>query len=649
MSIKLAIALLAATPLLASAADRPLIPVDHFVERDTYSMPRLSPDGKHIAVNVRVKRNGRMAHTISVYALPELKNVAMIGMAAFEIPTNFEWVSNERLVVTKGREVGDRQAPEATGEVVSVNLDGSKPQYLYGYDNYKQNTKGVRYGDDYGFGEVAFVPPELNNRVLLSTYLWSAERSMLYEIETVGSARKLLADVPARHLTFHVQNNGTARFATGTDDNNIPVVYRKDDAADAWKKLDFSEPNARYHPFAFTPDDKSVYVSHSPNGGPYVVMLEDLASGKRTTVASDPIGSVDVQYTSKPHLPFAYSTEVAIPKASYLLPDHPDAQLHKTLSAAFPKEIVRFINFSNDGQRLLFAVASDRDPGSYYLYDRKTAKAELLFTNMENIEPDQMAERRPITFKSRDGVTLTGFLTIPQNAGKDKVPMVLLPHGGPFKVNDEWYFDTDAQFLASRGYAVLQVNFRGSGGRGMDFEASGYKQFGGKIMDDLVDGVKYANGLDFIDGKRVCVFGASFGGYSALMLPVREPAMFKCSVGYAGVYHLPSTYAQEGLRRSKGSRNYWLKTMGDDMPTLDKQSPASLASQIKLPVLLVHGGNDKVTELKQATMMRDALIAAGNTPEFILEKDEGHGFYDEQRRKAFYEKLETFLAKHIGK
>ncbi len=227
--------------------------------------------------------------------------------------------------------------------------------------------------------------------------------------------------------------------------------------------------------------------------------------------------------------------------------------------------------------------------------------------------------------------------------------MVVLPHGGPFGARDDWFFDTDAQFLASRGYAVLQVNFRGSGGRGVNFEEAGYRQFGGKMMDDLIDGVKWANALPEIDAGRVCVYGISFGGYAALMLPVREPAMFKCAVGYSGRYDLKSRFTQDSYRGEKRAQHFLAKTMGTDSAALDRQSPVALAAQIKLPVMLVHGGNDKTTELGQAKAMRNALAASGNPPEWVLENDEGHGFYDAQRRKEFFQRLEVFLGKHIGK
>lgn len=634
----------------AWAGAAPLVPIEAFVEQETYSQPRLSPDGKHIAINVRIMRNGRKIPTMTVFKLPSLEPVSRIALPAFEIPASFSWLTERRLIVRKGLEINAREKPIATGELVAVDLDGGGQQYLFGYKARAQSSRGERYGDDEGYGEINHIPKARDGHVQVSAHLWEGKRSMLYDINTVNAIRKLLADIPMKDIGFLSDKNDQPRFAYGLDEEAEPVLFRRDDASGKWNKVDPKTLGSRFHPFAFIPDNTAVLASHSVDNGPYMIVREDMATGKRTIVAKDALGSIDdIQYTAAPRTPFAVSTSVGIPKPIYLDNVSPDAVLHKTLSASFPGGYVNFINFSDDGQMLLFAVSSDRDPGSFYLFDRKTGKADLLFSNMEKIDPALMAPRVPISFTARDGLQITGFLTLPKTEPGKKLPMVLLPHGGPFDAKDDWFFDTDAQFLASRGYAVLQVNYRGSGGRSLKFEEAGYREYGGKIMDDLIDGVKWAAARPDIDGGRVCVYGASFGGYAAMMLPVREPAMFKCSVGYAGRYDLPSRYKQDSFVGDKQARNYIVKTMGDDPAMLARYSPTQHADKIKIPVLLVHGKKDKTTQLDQAEMMRDALIKAERPPEWMLNDIEGHGFYDSENQRMFYEKLEAFLAKHIGK
>lgn len=631
------------------AADT-LIPIDAFTEPLQFSQPRLSPDGKHIAVNVRIKRGDRIIPTMTVYSLPDLSVLSTIAMPGYEIPIDFTWLTNARLVVAKGLEVGLRERPIRTGEVVAVNLDGTRPEYLYGYKGFKQSSRGDRYGDDRGSGNLSHIPLARDGHVFLGTHLWSGSHSILYDINSTNGTRKLVADIPMKDMRFLLQRDARPRFSYGQDDENHPVLLRRDDSSGEWREVDRKTLGASYRPFAFTADDSAVYAWQSERGGPSALVREDMQSGKRTVIAQDPLGSIEmVEFSAWPQIPFAVSSSTGIPKARYLDPTAPDAVLHKALSGQFPDAYVHFINFTDDGQKLLFGVQSDRDPGSFYVFDKKTGKAALIFSNMPMIDPDLMAERQPVTFTARDGLTITGYLTVPKNPGKKKLPMVLLPHGGPFGIYDDWFFDSDSQFLASRGYAVLQVNFRGSGERGIGFQEAGYREWGGKILNDLADGVRWATARPDIDPARVCVYGASFGGYAALMLPVREPAMFKCSVGYAGRYTLASKYDQQGIKGDTRGTNFLIKTMGNDSAMLAANSPSRLADQIKLPVLLVHGGKDKTTNLDQAEEMRDALIKAGRPPEWFLVDREGHGFYDSEHQKEFYQRLEAFLDKHIGK
>lgn len=643
----LALAISATVP--ATAQQKPLVPVEAFTKQDQFSSPRLSPDGKHIAIKVRIMRNKRMIPTLTVYSLPDLKIVSVLAMDTFDIPLNYTWLTNTRLVVTKGIEIGLRERPWATGEVVSVDLDGKRQQYLFGYDNFKSSSKGDRYGDDYGWADIESIPKR-NGHVQLGTHLWRSKRSFLYDVDSSSATRKLITEIGGEDLDFHTQRDGTPRFASGVDEASEWITYRRDDNNE-WKKLDREVTGKRFIPLLFTKDNNEFFALRSTKGEPTALVRESFKTGERTILAQDKRSTLSLEWNENDSSPFAVVTNVGIPSVRYIEPDSGNTKLHKSLSLQFPGSVVHFIDFTDDGSKLLFSVASDRDPGSYYLYDKVAGKADLLFTVLEDIDPDQMAERRPFAYKARDGLELFGYLTVPKADlnDKSKLPMVVIPHGGPFGPADDWYFDSDAQFLASRGYAVLQVNFRGSGNRGEAFKESGYKQWGGKIQDDIIDGVKAAIEQGGIDANRICTFGASFGGYSALMLTVKEPAMFKCAIGYAGRYYLPATFNQHNVASSKRVKTGYARSMGDNEEELIRQSPSRHADKIKVPVWLIHGGKDEVVLPEQAKIMREALIKAGNPPEWTYEPDEGHGFYDAQRRKELYEKLEGFLAKHIGK
>ena len=192
------------------------------------------------------------------------------------------------------------------------------------------------------------------------------------------------------------------------------------------------------------------------------------------------------------------------------------------------------------------------------------------------------------------------------------------------------------------------MNFRGSGSRGKSFEISGYKHWGDLIQYDLIDGVKWAATQPGIDGERVCAFGASFGAYASLMVTIREPNMFKCAVGYAGVYDLPLIFKEDSVTSNKTMKSAFVRFLGTDIDNLKKNSPAYLAQEIKVPLFLAHGDEDKVSPVMQANAMRNALNSANKPYEWMLAKNEGHGFYATKNLKEFYERLEQFLAKHLG-
>ena len=632
----------------ASAVTRRSVPLAAFVHEDQYYNPRLSPDGKHIAITTRIPSGDRFVPVVTMYSLPDMKMTGAIRLPKFEVPADYQWLSPTRLAVAKAREFGSREQPMATGEIVATDLDGKKQEYLFGHDMFRSSTRGQRYGDDHAYGSIEQVSSRRDGRLFVTSHAWEGKSSFLYDIDSLRATRKLVAEVPEQDLSFVIQKSGQPRFAVGIDQQSHAVQYRFDEASGRWNKIE-KDIGRRYLPFQFSEDDTEFIATWSGDGGPDQLIRENLKTGARSVLFADPVGSVGKLLYTKDSLPFGASSTVGIPQVRYADDKHPDARLHKELSTQFPGQYLQFIDFSDDGKLLLFSVRSDRDPGSYYLFERATMKADLLFSAMEAIDPEQMAERRPVSFQARDGLALHGFLTLPAPAAGKKPPLVLLPHGGPHGPYDSWFFDEDAQFLASRGYAVLQVNFRGSGGRGVNFQQAGYRQWGGKIIDDLEDGTRWAIAQGLVDGDRVCAYGASFGGYAAMMLAARDSALYKCAVGYVGVYDLKLLAKPKNNRFDDYMANTMRKYVGDDPAELDRNSPVALAARIKSPVFLVHGGKDKRAPVEHAHAMRAALTTAGRPPEWFLAPDEAHGFYDTANRTAFYEKLETFLDRHIGK
>ncbi|TPG47973.1 S9 family peptidase [Rhodanobacter glycinis] len=633
-------------PAAAAAAD--LIPVEDFAHHPLLTMPRLSPNGEYLAVNMN-DPDGE-SHLLAIYKVDDMSQpVSMLRLPKYEIAANITWVSNTRLVVDKGKMYGSIDKPFLTGEVIATDLDGKNQDYLYGRDSMKYGTRAGTRGTDRGWGYVDDLPQPTNGHFYMGTQSWEeTDTSTLYDVDAGKNTRHLIGQIGVGGMSFMVGADGKAHFAYGRNDDYDYVVYHQQAAG--WAKMTPAQIGGSFTPRSFAPDKQRIYAEYNAGGGPTELVEQDENGGNRKVLASDSFSSIgNVEWTPFPNQPFATVPATGMPTFTYIDPNLPTAKLHRALSLKFPGSYVHFIDFSEDGGKLLFSVNSDRDPGTYYLIDTHTYKVIKLFATAPWIDPAKMAERRPLHFKTSDGMELEAILTIPNGTNLANLPMILLPHGGPIGIRDNWDYDHDAQFLASRGYLVLQVNYRGSSGRGEDFQEAGYLKWGTRIQQDLIDGVKWAIAENYADPKRVCVYGGSFGGYSAMMTTIRAPGMFKCAVGYAGVYDLAMMYKKGDIKTSKSGRSYLNTVIGKDDADLAANSPDKLADKIDVPVLLIHGEDDKRAPFAQAKAMRAALDAAHKPYEWMSKPGEGHGFYDEKNTVEFYNLLQAFLEKHIGK
>ena len=627
----------------AMAAD--LLPVEDFARHPPLSMPRLSPDGHYLAV----RWDDGSSHALVVYKVDDMSRPAsMLRMPKYELPAGINWVSPTRLVVEKGKELGSIDKPVFTGEIIAADVDGKHQDYLYGYE-VKYSSRAATRGTDRGWGTVDGLPERANGHFYMAALPWdSPDHSYLYDVDARANTRHLIGDVGEGGMSFMVGADGQAHYAYGRNEDFDYVVYHRGEGH--WQRLSAQQIGRTFAPIHFTPDRRRVYALYDAGGGPASLVEQDESGDHRRVLAAAGFGGVGgIEWTPLPQQPFATIPDTGLPQVAYIDPALPAAKLHRALSKNFPGQYVHFVDYSEDGGQLLFSVASDRNPGAYMLIDTHTYKVRKLFDVAPWIDPARMAERRPLHFKASDGTELEAILTFPPGRAEGNLPMVLLPHGGPIGVSDDWFYDGDAQFLASRGYLVLQVNYRGSGGRGQDFREAGYLKWGTRIQQDLIDGVKWAVARQYADPGRICVYGGSFGGYSAMMTVIRSPGTFKCAIGYAGIYDLRMMYKKGDIKASKSGRSYLTSVIGRDDAELDANSPDKLADRIDVPVLLVHGEDDQRAPFAQAKAMRAALEAAHKPYEWMSRPGEGHGFYDEKNRVDFYEALQAFLEKHIGK
>lgn len=319
--------------------------------------------------------------------------------------------------------------------------------------------------------------------------------------------------------------------------------------------------------------------------------------------------------------------------------------LQTRIDKALPDSVNIAVGWSADEKKTLVWSASAADPGRYFLLDRATSQMHAVIEPYPDIDPDQLAPVKPVRFQARDGLGLRGYLTLPRGREAKGLPLIVLPHGGPF-ARDDWEYDPFVQFLANRGYAVLQPEFRGSTGFGKDFVSKGHGEIGKKMQDDLDDSVDWLAQSGQIDSKRVCIFGLSYGGYAAMWGAIRNPERYRCAISWAGPSDLPAMmrFDRKQFSATRYFREWRKKFSSND--DLSAVSPINFPDRFKVPLLIGHGEEDGTVPPKQTHKMVEALQKAGANVTPVFYKDSQHSFGSSKDLADWLAHLEAFLAKY---
>lgn len=639
-----------------------VIPEIDFAKHPPLGAPAISPDGQHIAVAVHNTANGEDRYQLAVLQLPDLKFISRLDMNARYLPIDITWVDNKRLVMATGEETGFSEAPSATGDIIAVDIDGKNKRVLYS-DSLRGSIGAQRniLKLPPGFGSISGLPEQSNGHFYLTVNPApegggsdaQAHKTMIFDIDAVSGSVNEMGTISQDGYEF-VVHDGIARYAYGEDNNFKEHVFYRAGKDQPWAELPESVVGKRLEPRRLSADGQHLYAIGNPVGGPDEFTISNLDGSERKVLASNPRVSIaGVLWTPPPRVPYAAVALDGKPVVTYLV-DNQYATALKSLNAKFSDHAVGFYDMSRDGSAIIVEARSDRDPATFALFDTKTNNLRPLYQLLPWLKADKLGERRPFWFKASSGTELGGFITLPPGRVEKNLPTILLPHGGPIGPYHAWsigsFDDTEAQFLATRGYAVVQVNYRGSGGRGKNFEDSGKLQMGTGMMQDMLDGLKWAEDQGYTDPKRVCVYGASYGGYSAFFQPVYAPqGTFKCAVAIAGVSDIRVQNNRSDIRRSRAGRNFLREAWGMDDPAyLAANSAIDHVDKFNVPVLIIHGEDDKRVPIQNAREMRDALEKAGKPVEYMTRPKEGHGFYKEENNVDRYKLTEAFLEKYLG-
>ncbi|HEX2558975.1 alpha/beta hydrolase family protein, partial [Phenylobacterium sp.] len=454
------------------------------------------------------------------------------------------------------------------------------------------------------------------------TWSWDVDRS--------GAPRvRYDVDEISRAFSIHVRGKGQNRWT---------VLERGDDVDASMDYMAYSDP------------DDGVYLRETAQGAERVV-LKKLSDGSVTPVGQ-PTSGATPWLQMDPYRGAAVAVVGGTERPQFQWLDAELGAVHGLLSRAFKDRTVGLYHWSKDRSRFIVRVEGPQAGPAWFLYDKGRKELSPLGEEYPELEGVELGATRWITYKARDGLEIGAYLTLPPaSLGVTKAPLIVLPHGGP-GARDEYTFDFLTQFLASRGYAVLRPQFRGSAGFGRAFYEAGRAEWGGKMQTDLLDGVAAIRPMAEVDADRACIVGWSFGGYAALAGVSLHPGAYRCAASIAGISDLKLILAQQGSTHGRASATFhaWRRMLGKNgpnSPELVSTSPLRQVANIQAPVLLVHGGQDTIVEPVQSAAMRDALKAAGKPVEHLLLTDDDHYLRRPGSRTQLLTALEAFLAKHL--
>ena len=644
-------AMLASAVCVANAGEA--VDLTPYIAEDGVKDLVISPTGEYYAASVPIAGEGQTALVILRRA--DMKATATLRFRRDTHVHRVWWVNPTRVIVELAETFGSRDYPSPTGELYGIDADGGRKELLVGWRVQEEKTgtrirKGAKEEDVF-----AFIVDTLagdDDHVLVKVQPFSKDPFNRVEKMNVYSGKRLLvARSPVTFADFHADNAGQVRFMDGVMSDNHSQLYYRGSDAEEWTQVNHERESGRVEmPIGFSADNRTAYLAVSQDSGPTALFALDVASGKRTEVVRDELLDPSPLFRTGCggcSVPVGAAFLGAKPKLVFFDEASADARLRRSLGQAFPGQRVTISSATHDGRIQLLEVASDVDPGGFYLFDTERKQAAFVLARNERIDPRAMSPMRAVSFKARDGLELHGYLTVPAGSSGKALPMVVMPHGGPFGIFDDWAYDADTQLLAKAGYVVLRVNFRGSGNYGRAFRQAGAREWGGKMQDDVTDATRWAIEQGVADAQRVCIYGASYGGYAALMGVAKEPGLYRCAAGYVGVYDLPRMQGETGSG-GRSSRTWSREWVGGDRARLEATSPNRLAARIKVPVFLAAGGEDTIAPIEHSKLMERALNEANVPVETLYYPDEGHGFHTEEHRREFYSRLLGFLAKHIG-
>lgn len=605
--------------------------VELFFKNAKFGAVTLSPDGKYAGALVGAKDTGRRNLMLVDLADPK-KSRFLTNLKETDIQ-DFFWKGNERIVFTL-----DSDGNEQRG-LYSVGIDGSPIKVLI-------DAKKLESGRSANpINELEDSPDE----ILISYNMRDARYPDAYRLNILNGKLTMAARNEGDVIGWFPDRKGVIRGAYKVKGRDQEVLYRSNPDA-PWQTLSKTTfPEAGWQPRSMDYDGRTMYISTNVGHDKEAIYKYDPETKTQGELVfkHDKVDAGGLMFSDKEKklIGVTYNDD----KVHRVYTDAAWATMMKGLEDQFPGQEVAISSMTKDEMLMTIVVFSDVDPGTVYLFDRAKNSLKFLLRGRPDIDPKKMSPMKPFEFTSRDGLVVRGYITIPKDA-KGPVPLIVNPHGGPFGVRDGWGFDPENQFFAGRGYATMEVNYRGSGGYGKTFHDAGFKKWGREMQNDLTDAVKWAIAQGYADPNRVCIYGGSYGGYATMAGMTFTPELYKCGVNYVGVVDIPLLFSSMP-KYWEPQKDVMKFEIGD--PETEKQllydaSPINFVKNITSPIFIVQGGKDPRVVRKHAENLRSAMDKMDKPYQWLMRENEGHGFRKEENRLELYTRMGDFFAKHLA-
>ncbi|MDB4859498.1 S9 family peptidase [Candidatus Marinimicrobia bacterium] len=606
--------------------DLPNIPLEDFFKNPEKSSFQISPNGEYISY-MKPWSEGNRRMNVFIKSFKSDKEIRLTQAKKRSLYGYF-WLNDNRIAYIQDKG-GDENI-----HIYAVNIDGSNDIDLTPFDNIQ-----ARITDDLEEDE-NFILVELNKT--------NPQVHDVYRLNVNDGNLELIAENPGNISGWMTDNAGLLRIAMTSDGVNSSILYR-DSEKDDFKEILTTNFKESVSPLFFTFDNKELYVSSNRHRDKSSIYKFDLQKGFETDLIFEH-PDVDV-YSLMRSKKRKIITGVSFytDKQNYKFYDSWRRDLQISLENKIPDVEVRLSELSKDETKAIVVAFSDRSRGTYYFYDIPKNELTKLADLSPWLNPEEMANMKPIKYESRDGLIIHGYLTLPVNYIEgDKLPIIVNPHGGPW-VRDYWGFNSEVQYLANKGYGVFQMNYRGSTGYGREFWEKSFKQWGKNMQNDITDGVNWLIDEGVADPDKIAIYGASYGGYATLAGLTFTPNIYACGVDYVGVSSL-FTFMESMPPYWELYRTMMYEMVGHpekDKDLLASASPLMHIDKIKAPLFIAQGANDPRVKKSESDQIVEALKAKGIDVPYMVKNDEGHGFYNEENQFDFYKEMGDFLNKYL--